>query len=80
MQTASIGKAGNTNSHHVQSKFIPGNQIDQIRETPDEEDSSEIATDQSMSLDLTAFARDLQAYYSKIHSEIAQLKDILLRT
>ena len=37
-------------------------------------------TDQSMSLDLTAFARDLQAYYNKIHSEIAQLKEILIRT
>lgn len=37
-------------------------------------------TDQSLSLDLTTFARDLQGYYSKIHSEIAQLKEILLKT
>ena len=38
------------------------------------------ATDQSLSMDLTMFARDLQGYYNRIHSEIAQLKDILLRT
>ena len=37
-------------------------------------------TDQSLSVDLTQFARDLQGYYSRIHSEIAQLKDILLRS
>ena len=64
------------------SNIVPGNQIEQIGEKFDEEegDSSEIMTDHSMSLDLTAFSRDLQTYYSKIHSEIAQLKDIMLKT
>lgn len=68
----------------ARSSIVPGNQIEQIHEPRDEEgESSEeagVMTDQSLSVDLTQFARDLQGYYSRIHSEIAQLKDILLRS
>jgi hypothetical protein len=34
-------------------------------------------TDQSISLDLAQFSKDLQVYYSKIHEEISQLKEII---
>ena len=41
------------------SNIVAGDKIEQIKETYDEDDSSELMTDQSLSIDLTNFTKDL---------------------
>ena len=54
-------------------------ELNQIKQQSQDEENV-VITDQSVSVDIATISRDLQSYYSKIHTQIAQLKEVLVKS
>lgn len=65
-----------------QHKHINSGEIDDLYSIKQRslEEENVVITDQSVSVDIATISRDLQSYYSKIHTQIAQLKDVLVKS